>query len=391
MAFMLEIQRVNCTYPMKNKKILMFVNVDWFYVSHRAAIGKGLCERAYEFQIYAERTNKIDQDLADLHKIIDSPIKRDYRGLLLEISSILKLLYYFIVSRPAMVHAVTIKPILFTGLLCYVLKIPFLASISGLGPIFQPASSFDIFRMKLIVLLYKIIFSSKKCFVLCQSQSDADYIINQVKVDKDIVKIIKGSGVDLRKHSIERKANDHINVVMASRILKKKGVGEYLNAAGLISQKKSDVRFFLAGPLDASSDPWVDSDELVRLCGVNNVTYLGDVKDLNKVLNNCDFFVLPSYYPEGIPKVLLEAIASGCYIVTTDHAGCRDVITSSNIGTLVKPNDTEALTDALLKVLNNGKLSREKRKLIRLDAEAFYDENSVVERHLQLYQKLVGY
>ena len=88
--------------------------------------------------------------------------------------------------------------------------------------------------------------------------------------------------------------------------------------------------------------------------------------------------------------MLLEAIASGCYIVTTDHPGCRDVITSNFIGTLVEPRDTVSLTAALQKALNSGKLSREHRQLIRSDAEAFYDENSVVEKHLDLYEKLAG-
>lgn len=368
----------------------MFVNVDWFYVSHRAAIGRELSKLGASFQVYAERTNKISQELANFYEISDSPIKRGYSGLFSELYSFMKLIYMFIIKRPAVVHAVTVKPILYTGLLCYFLNIPFLASISGLGPVFQPTSWFGNVRKKIIVLLYKIIFSSKRCFVLCQSQSDAEYLLNKIKLDQSIIKIVKGSGVDLSKHSIDRRPSEKMNVVMASRILRSKGITEFLNSAGTISRTRSDVNFSLAGPLDASSDGWIDEVSLDRMCYRNGVKYLGNVGDLHNVLNECDVFVLPSYYPEGIPKVLLEAIASGCYIVTTDHPGCRDVITSNFIGTLVKPRDTVSLTAALQKALNSGKLSREHRQLIRSDAEAFYDENSVVEKHLDLYEKLAG-
>ena len=143
----------------------------------------------------------------------------------------------------------------------------------------------------------------------------------------------------------------------------------------------------MAGPLDMESPSSLSREELDELCNHYHVDYLGDRADLNEILPLSKIFVLPSYYPEGIPKVLLEAAACGVPIITSDHPGCRDAIIPNRTGLLVKPKDSYQLAETIFHLINDRKrleeLGREGRKM----AEERFDANKVVSDHYRIYQE----
>lgn len=177
---------------------------------------------------------------------------------------------------------------------------------------------------------------------------------------------------------------------MASRMLADKGIREFCMAAKQLNNYgNSEVKFQLAGPIDELSPTSISEDELRSLCEDSNVEYLGNRNDMNILLDSASIFVLPSYYSEGIPKVLLEASACGTPIITTDHPGCRDAVINKKTGILVEPRNSEAIMEAISYMLEDTEVLIEMGKAGRKFAEASFDEKKVVEEHYEIYRQCI--
>lgn len=367
----------------------MFVNVDWFFLSHRLPIAQAGPYHNVNFTVFTDFTK--DHPIAEYENfhLLQSPLKRSSKTKLHFLTECFKTSLLIRNLRPDLVHAVSIKPIIVLGVICRITRTPFVASISGLGPAFKVKNIFEAFRLKLVTLIYKFIFKSKKSKVICQTQNDID-ILTSIKVTSQAqTTLIEGSGVELSKYL---KTNSYtcppFSVLMASRILTDKGVYEFCASALRIKEETNfDVHFKLAGPIDKDSPTAIKLDELERICHKSKVQYLGNISNLHLLLNTTDVFVLPSYYPEGLPKVLLEASASGCAIVTTDHAGCRDAIVPGKTGVLVEPQDSNSLMEGILKFLRDPKSIRVMGTNGRLLAEKRFCQRNVVKKHYEIYEK----
>ena len=204
-----------------------------------------------------------------------SPFKRKYKNFYSSCIELFKTFALIRRERPDVIHAVTIKPIIFLGIICFILKIPFIASISGLGPAFTSTSFNGKARLFIIKLIYRIIFSPEKVRVICQSYHDAQVLIdNNLVIDKKIT-MTEGSGVDLEEYKPKKdRVSDKINILMASRLLVDKGVEDFCNAAGAVQLKYNfNAKFCLAGPVDALSPGYLSEDEITKLCESNNVKF----------------------------------------------------------------------------------------------------------------------
>ena len=208
--------------------------------------------------------------------------------------------------------------------------------------------------------------------------------------NEESIAVISGSGVDLNKFrpSFDRNKD---TVLMACRILEDKGVKEFCEAANLYLTKYNDqIKFLLAGPIDEYSPTSISEEEVIKLCKKNGVIYLGNRSDLNVLLSRAAIFVLPSYYQEGIPKVLIEAAACGLPVITTDHPGCRDAVIEDKTGLLVEVKNKEAIVTALNKLLGNYEYSAKMGKEARKFAEEKFDEKMVIRQHYYLYHDLMN-
>jgi glycosyltransferase involved in cell wall biosynthesis len=175
---------------------------------------------------------------------------------------------------------------------------------------------------------------------------------------------------------------------MSSRILRDKGVQEYCLAAGMIKEKfGNEIKFKLSGPIDNLSPTAISEYEIKKLTDEYGVEYLGNRTDMPELLASALIFVLPSYYPEGLPKVLLEAAASGVPIITTDHPGCRDAIVNLKTGLLVPPKDSNFLAHAIQELLMDATLLKNMGKEARSLAEISFNDSSVVNSHYSLYHQ----
>tara|TARA_B110000483_G_scaffold178597_1_gene211192 strand:+ start:24 stop:545 length:522 start_codon:yes stop_codon:yes gene_type:complete len=169
-----------------------------------------------------------------------------------------------------------------------------------------------------------------------------------------------------------------------------KGIKEYCLAAEIVRRHLGDeIIFKLSGPIDSSSPTSISKYELNNLVNKYGVEYLGNRKDMPELLASAIMFVLPSYYPEGLPKVLLEAAASGIPIITTDHPGCRDAIQDRETGILVNVKDHEAVASGIIELLTNHSLKKHMCERARLLAETSFNDKSVVDDHYSLYSRLL--
>ena len=370
------------------KKVFMFVNVDWFFFSHRLPIARAAYKNNIEMSVYTDFTNNNELHNDEEFGLFQSPISRSSKYFGLAAVEFIKTFFLILKKKPDLVHAVTIKPIILLGVIARLTRTPFLGAISGLGPVLNQLNWFHKLRFKLVLLAYKFIYSPNSASVICQSEHDKQLLLNfRVSAESKIL-IIPGSGVDLDKFKPNTSKKSKHNILMASRMLLDKGIKEFCSAAKQFkSYGKSDVKFKLAGPIDELSPTSISEKDLRSLCQDSGVEYLGNRSDLNVLLASASIFILPSYYPEGVPKVLLEASACGTPIITTNHPGCRDVVVNKETGILVEPRNSEAITNAISRMLDDPdnlvKMGKAGRKL----AEDSFDERNVVEAHYKIYHQ----
>ena len=183
----------------------MFVNVDWFFLSHRLPIAKAAQKNNIDMTVYAEFTKAQHQKQNKGFSLLDSPLKRSSRSILhffLELLKVYKVIYK---GKPNIIHAVTIKPILVLGIIARITSIPFIGSVSGLGPAFTADSFIKKLRLKFILKILSFICSRKNVVMVCQTNHDREVLIDHELLSRDQVILINGSGVDLEDYTPSKK------------------------------------------------------------------------------------------------------------------------------------------------------------------------------------------
>ena len=373
------------------KKVFMFVNIDWFFLSHRLPVAQAAQKNNIDMTVYTEFTQPHNKSLLDGFNLLNSPMRRRSKSvlhLILEFTKVYKIIRK---GKPNLIHAVTIKPILVMGVIARLTSTPFIGSISGLGPVFIVDNFLAKLRLLIVLRILRLVFQRKDASVICQNYHDRDVLVTHGLCPIEKIILINGSGVDLENYSpAKKRANSEKYILMSSRMLFDKGIKEYCLAAEIVRRHLSDqIIFKLSGPIDSSSPTSISKYELNNLVNKYGVEYLGNRKDMPELLASAIMFVLPSYYPEGLPKVLLEAAASGIPIITTDHPGCRDAIQDRETGLLVNVKDHEAVASGIIELLTNHSLKKHMCERARLLAETSFDDKSVVDDHYSLYSRLL--
>ena len=166
---------------------------------------------------------------------------------------------------------------------------------------------------------------------------------------------------------------------MVTRPLINKGVHEFIAASEILSRKYPNLKFILVGGLERNNPLSVSEEYLLQKQSTNFI-WLGFREEIREIQAISDISVLPSYYPEGIPKNLLEAMAMGNPIITTDHVGCREVVEDGKNGYLIPIKNTDALVRALDNLISSSEKRMQFGAYSRFKAEAEHDENAVAEK-----------
>jgi len=375
------------------KKILFVVNVDWFFVSHRLPIAVEAIKSGYEIHIaccFTDKKNQLIELGINVHEI---DFSRSGNGLINELKTLVKLKKVIKNVNPDLVHAITIKPVIYSGLVIRTLKNKpaLVAAISGLGYVFSAHTYRAKLTKMLVSVLYRFALSHRIKAIIFQNKSDESILTDVAKLIPQQKTLIRGSGADLNQYSFKEEPDcSTIRISMACRLLKEKGVYEFIDAAKILRDKGINVDFQLIGSPDPENPNSVLDSEVQHWHKSGVINALGNRDDVHQIFADSHIVTLPSYYGEGVPKVLIEAAACGRPIVTTDNPGCRDAVIPSETGLLIPVRDAPALAGAIQQLVENKAIRIKMGAKARLFAEQEFDVRSVVDKHLNIYSDLLG-
>ena len=371
---------------MNNKTIAIVINTSWNIYNFRLGLLKVLQKEGYRIVAIApvdDYSPKLEALGVEYHNIT---INNKGTNPVEDLKLIAAFYQLYKKIKPDVLLHYTIKPNIYGTVAARLAGIPVISNISGLGTVFlNNKLSSNVAR-----LLYKIALQSPKK-VFYQNSDDRQLFIDSRLVSKDKTGLLPGSGIDTVKFSPvdQHKINDKFSFLFIARLVKDKGLLEYVEAARLLKVNYPDVHFKVLGAFYPGNPTAIKPDEMARWEQENIIEYLGTDNDVASVIAKSDCVVLPSYR-EGLSRVLLEAASMAKPIVTTDVPGCRDVVEDGANGFLCRVKDAEDLAlqmDKMIqlepsKLIGMGKKGRD--KVINE-----FNEKIVIDRYISAIRDIV--
>jgi glycosyltransferase involved in cell wall biosynthesis len=334
------------------KNIAIVSNTSWYVYNFRKGLLQKLIETGYTVFAIAPK-DKFVQEIELLGctfielKNVNNKGKNPFQDILLT----LELRKIFITNNVEFCFLFTPKINIYGCIAIKFTTIKAVATINGLGFVFnEDQHKWLKFTVK---KLYTIAFKNLKAIIF-QNNDDKDYFL-RLKIINGLQQIIvvKGSGANLSEFYQKKifNTNNELVFLLSARLIKEKGVYEYFKAAKNLKQKYPTVTFALLG-LEADNPSSIPLSVINEIHQQKVIDYWGNTDNMSDVLNNVDVMVLPSYYKEGIPKILIEALAKGLPIITTDNVGCKETVDDGKNGFLIEIKNTAALEAAMEKMIN---------------------------------------
>lgn len=379
-------------YAKRNSRqtlLLFVVNCPAFFISHRLPIALAARGAGYEVHIATgpgEQVRTITGYGFEHHLL---PLNRSGQQLWAELKSLIEIKRLFRSLRPDIVHLVTIKPVIYGSLMARLGRVPaVVAAVSGLGTVFLADSMLGRIRRKLVLAMYRLGFGHKNLKVIFQNRDDSTMLESFGAVKSMQSRLVKGAGVDLSKCRYQEEPEGKPVVVMAARLLKDKGIYEFVEASEILARRGVEVTFRVLGDIDIHNNSSVSLVDLENWKRTTDVEFPGYKTDIAEQYAQANVVCLPSYR-EGLSKSLLEGAACGRAIVTTDTPGCRDAVEPGKTGVLVPVKDPVALADAIQKLVENPALRRSMGMAGRGLAEREFSTENIVGQHLAIYRELL--
>lgn len=374
---------------MMNNKLFIVVNVDWFFLSHRKDVALAAKEAGWDVTIVTADTGKLKDIEALGLKVINLPMSRSGMNIVEELKTLNWLRKLYKREKPAVVHHVGMKTILWGTLAAKFSWVHGVVNaISGLGGFFAEDNKGLLARVMPMVLR----FSHARKNLLCIFQNDDDWglYVKHGIIKHEQGRFIKGSGVDLNQFCYTPEPEEGIiKVMLTARMIVEKGVFLLTEAAERLRSKyEGKVQFLLVGGLDDHPGA-ITKEQLDAVCDGEYIQWLGYRTDVRDLLKQCHIMAFPSYYMEGLPKSLIEADAIGRPIITSNSVGCKETLVDGYNGFLIQPKDVDALTEKLDLLLSDKELRVKMGKNARKYAEDYFSIEVVKERHLGIYDELV--
>ena len=372
---------------MPDKRLLIIVNEDRFFLSHRKDVGVGALKDGWNVSVVCTDTGKrkIIEELG-LH-FVELPGNPTGQSVFSEFKTLRFLFKLYGKEKHAVVHHVGIKSIVWGGVASRLRGIDgVINAVSGLGIMFSDYNPSKLKKLLIPVIRWGM--KHRNVSVIFQNHDDEKLFCELDISTKTRNYFIKGSGVDLSQYPGEAKSkNGKVRIVFAGRMVKDKGVVDLIEAAEILREKYEDkIEFILYGSL--SNNPFgLKEEELRSLCDDKYIKWMGYQENIPFHLSNADIMCFPSYYREGVPKALIDASAAGLPIVTCDSIGCRDVVVDGLNGFLINPHSPKEIAEKLEILIENEPLRKKMGAESRKIAEREYGIEKVVDTHLQIYNK----
>jgi glycosyltransferase involved in cell wall biosynthesis len=378
------------------RNVLFIVNEAYFFITHRIPVARALAEAGCEVHVAVPADHvwapddftidEIEKAGFHLHTI---PLSRRGKNIFQDATTFFSMYRLLRKLRPDVVHLFTIKPVIYGGLAARLAGVKAaISTITGLGHMFVATGTVNYILRRVIVSLYRLATGHRNSRIIVQNRGDAETLVDSGAVDKSKIRLVPGSGVDLEKFPQTSEPQGEPLVILPSRLIWDKGVGEFARAAKAMKEQDIPCRFALVGDTRSSNPRAVPESEIRDWVSKGYLEWWGRRTDMPNVFSQAAIVCLPTTYGEGVPKVLIEAAASGRPIVATDIPGCREIVQDGKNGHLVPPGDETALAEALKNLLLSPELRSEMGHRGREIVATSLTESYVVAATLDVYREI---
>lgn len=371
-------------------RLLYLVTEDWYFCSHRLPVARAARDAGAEV-IVATRVNAHGAAIrAEGFRLAPLRWRRGSHAPGAELAAIAEIARLYARERPDLVHHVALKPVIYGSVAATLTGVPHTVNaLTGLGALFIGSSAKTRTLGVLSRLALRPLLNRPGGRVILQNEDDRRLLEARGLLRHDRVSLIRGSGVDTRRFAPAPEPDGPPVAVLVARMLRDKGVGEFVAAARLLKERGVPVRMQLAGPTDPDNPAALDEASLRQWKAEGIVEWLGPVADMPALWARSHMAVLPSYR-EGLPKALLEAASCGRPMVAADVPGCREIVRHGETGLLAPVRDAKGLADAIAALARDAELRRRLGARARAVAEAEFAEEIVVRETLALYRELLA-
>lgn len=372
------------------------MNADWYFDLHWLDRANYLKAEGYEVHVALPECRshlirkfeslKFTIHLFSMNRSKLNPIK--------EIFALLSLFKIINKIMPSIVHSVTIKPNLYSAVICKKLSIPLVSTYAGLGTL----STSDRLHYKILrLLIFSVIKHSTtthKNHALFENDVDRNFLIKNKTYSMENSSRVFGAGIDIDKFKFipqdyDSLHNPKFSIFFASRLLKDKGLDTLVSAVKELKSAGMNMELKVAGIIDDASPLAIPYDKIEEYKHDDDIEWLGERNDICKLIEGCHAVILPTRYGEGVPRILIESAAIGRPMITTDLGGCSDICIHGDTGFIVRPGNVEDLKHEIIRLNNDrellANLGRNGRKLM----ERLFSNETVFSKHLDTYNKVM--
>jgi UDP-N-acetylmuramyl pentapeptide phosphotransferase/UDP-N-acetylglucosamine-1-phosphate transferase/glycosyltransferase involved in cell wall biosynthesis len=364
---------------------LFVVNATWFFVAQRMAPAIALRRAGFDVHVASAPD-------AEVAKLLENgfhhhPLRLARRGVnpLQELHSFFQLVRLYRALNPDLVHHITIKPVVYGGIASRLAGVPGVVnSISGMGYVaLAPGGSGRLLRVGARAA-YRAAFKHPNCTVIFENPDDMSTFLEDGLVPPAGAALIRGVGVDVDRFRPVERVRVRPTIVLPARMLRDKGVTEFVEAARLLARRGVEASFALVGDTDPGNPAAIPREQLQRWAADGDVEWWGWQDDMVDVYRRSDVVCLPSYR-EGLPTALVEAGACGLPVIATDVPGCREIVRHQVTGLLVPVRDPVALADAITLLVQDPTLRWRLGAAARAHVVRHYSAEHVLAQTLAVY------
>ncbi len=373
------------------KRLLFIVTEDWYFVSHRLDLAIAAIDSGYTVALLSNISTHRGLIESKGIEIIDWSLDRRSRNFISEFRSIIGVVKAIRHFKPDVVHAVAMKPVLYTALATRITGIKArVYALAGLGFIFSSQKKMARLLKPFFVVAFRWALKGHKSRLILQNQDDVALLLNYRVIEKNRICLIRGAGVNTELFSPQNKLSAIPLVVLSGRLLWAKGPEVFVKCARLLKSKGISVRFALVGEPDAHNPESIPVTQLHEWVNEGVVEWWGRRNDMPDVLRQAAIVCLPTTYGEGLPKALLEAASCGLPIVTYDVPGCREIVINDVNGYLIPKNDEQGLFAAVEMLLNDSLLREQMGKAGRELVLNEFSQKKVADETIKVWDGLTS-
>lgn len=330
----------------EKKKVLICSNYAWTIYNFRKPLINDLIENNYEIELLSQfdgYQTKINNQISGIHHL---SISRKGVNIFKDFYTFIYIYKKLITIKPDYILLFTIKPVIYGSMAAKILNIPSIPMITGLGTSFISKN----WITTIVKRLYKIALKNQKV-VFFQNCDDANLFLKESLIQKKQAKLIPGSGIDTQKFAYKKMIrNQKMTFLLVARMIKDKGIFEFVEAASLVKKNNFNVEFKLLGPKGVQNRTAISEKIIKEWQDINIIEYLGETDNVLEQIAKADCIVLPSYR-EGTSRVLLEAASIGRPIIASNVPGCKEIVDNQVNGLLCEAKNSYDLFKKMEKMI----------------------------------------